>query len=69
MERRALHQLERSRVDLAVVEVDLLVELHLFPLCNLQNNTEERRTSKELPISTRHESRITARLPLGPPKP
>lgn len=37
VQRGALHQLEGGGVDLAVVEVDLLVELHLLPLCDLQN--------------------------------
>lgn len=47
VQRRVLHQLKRSRVDLAVAEVDLLVELHLFPLCNLQSKPGERRTNEE----------------------
>lgn len=43
MQRRALHQLKRSRVDLAVVKVDLLIELHLFPLCNLRSKDTEKK--------------------------
>lgn len=41
----ALHQLEWGRVDLAVVEVDLLIKLHLLPLCNLQE--QKNKTKKE----------------------
>ena len=35
VQRCALHQLKGGRVNLAVVEVDLLVKLFLLPLCDL----------------------------------
>lgn len=48
MQRGALHQLEGGGVDLAVVKVDLLVQLHLFPLCNLQKKRTQRRREKKI---------------------
>lgn len=42
----AFHQLEWGRVDLAVVEVDLLIKLHLLPLYNLQ---EQKNKTKKTP--------------------
>lgn len=45
VQRRALHQLEWGGVDLAVVEVDLLIKLHLLPLCNLKK-TKNKKTTK-----------------------
>lgn len=46
VQRRALHQLEWGGVDLAVVEVDLLIKLHLLPLCNLKKT----KTKKQLDL-------------------
>lgn len=48
MQRCTLHQLEWGRVYLAVVEVDLLIKLHLFPLSNLpKNKTKQIKTEKD----------------------
>lgn len=55
MQRRALHQLERGGVNLAVVEVDLLIKLHLLPLCNL-HNTQRRRKFRDERIANKRRS-------------
>lgn len=47
MQRCALHQLEWGGVYLAVVEVDLLIKLHLFPLSNLSKKKPKNKTNKD----------------------
>lgn len=56
----ALHQLEWGRVDLAVVEVDLLIKLHLLPLCNLQEQKNKTKKKTQRSRNWGSEINVTA---------